>query len=391
MKRILFVDDEQDLLDGLRNALRRERKRWELRFAAGGEAALQEMEREPFDVVVSDMRMPGMDGLTFLAMVQQRYPLVVRIVLSGHADLASVVRASTIAHQYLLKPCEPDVVSGVIERALEIQGVLASEHLRNIVGGLGTLPTRPAMYEALTRALGDPAVEVRKLAAIVIQDVGLSARVLQLVNSAYCGLTHRVSSIEAAITLLGLNTLRHLALTSEVFKAFGGQGGHDMEQLERHAALTARIAHRLASGTKEREVAFSAGLLHDAGKLVILSRAPESIRGALLLAEESGLSALAAEREVFGATHAEIGAYLLGLWDLPHTILEPVAYHHAVDRIGRRGLDVVTMVALADLLAYEVASPPGSARQALEAFTGLGDVESWRVMAQEEARTSALP
>jgi HD-like signal output (HDOD) protein/ActR/RegA family two-component response regulator len=383
VNEILLVDDEPDVLAGLRNVLRRHRSRWNMRFALGGEAALRELEARPADVVVTDMRMPGMDGLALLESIRQRHPRAARIVLSGQAELSAVVRASSAAHQYLLKPCAPEALSSVVERALDIQALLTNERLREVVGGLGTLPSAPALYHALTAAMGDPDVEVKKLAVLVKQDVGLSSRVLRLVNSAYCGLARRVSSIDAAIVALGLNTLRHLALTVEVFRGFGGDGGPAFDELEHHALLTARIARRLAPNPAA-DMAFAAGLLHDAGKLVLMSRTPDLYERVVEESRLRGTTASVVEKELVGADHAEIGAYLLGLWDLPHAIIEPVAHHHALERMGAGGSDTARLVAIADALACETSGlQPANAWW--ETLGSKVDVERWREAARAEA------
>lgn len=376
MNSILFVDDEQDILDGLRSVLRCERARWRMSFALGGEAALAALEAGTFDVIVTDMRMPGMDGLALLEAVRDRHPSVARVVLSGQADLPVVMSASAIAHQYLVKPCEPESLRAVVERALVLQAVLGDPQVRALVGGLGTLPSAPAAYRALSAALGDPDVEIRALAAIVEQDVGLSSRALQLANSAYLGLAQRVSSIEAALRCLGLNTVRHLSLSVEVFRSFGSDAG--LDALERHALLTARIARALAPGGAAGEAAFAAGLLHDAGKLVLLSRAPAAIEPA-----RGGAARAAAERAALGADHAGIGAYLLGLWDLPHDVVEPVAFHHAVVADGRGSRDA-ERIALADALARELAgeaAPDGDGCAAMDALAGSWDLQRCRALA----------
>ncbi|MFL5300903.1 MAG: response regulator [Anaeromyxobacteraceae bacterium] len=385
MNEILLVDDEADILSGLRNALRRNRTRWNMRFALGGEAALRELESAPADVVVTDMRMPGMDGLALLAEVRERHPRAARIVLSGQAELGAVVRASSVAHQYLLKPCEPEALTATIERALDIQALLANDTLRAVVGGLGTLPTAPALYQALTAALGDPDVDVKKLAALVTQDVGLASRVLRLVNSAYCGLAQRVSSIDAAITRLGLNTLRHLALTVEVFRGFDGRGGAAFDELEQHALLTARIARRLAPNPAAADVAFAAGLLHDAGKLVLMSRAPALYERAVEETRRRAESPCVIEKELVGADHAEIGAYLLGLWDIPHAIIEPVAHHHSQPYVNADKGAIVRVVAAADALACEAAAREQFQVIPLETLGSAADLERWREIARAEA------
>ncbi len=389
MNHILFVDDEPDVLEGLRNVLRSERARWEMHFAVGGEAALSELDGKPFDVIVTDMRMPGIDGLALLGMVRTRHPQVARIVLSGYADLAAVARATSVAHQYLLKPCEAGALRAVIERALALQALLANDQLRKVVGGLGTLPSAPSVYQALTAALSDPDVEIKKLAAIVKRDMGLATRVLQFVNSAYCGLAQRITSIESAITHLGFNTMRHLALTVEVFASFGGAGEKAFEQVEGHALLTARLARKLAPKPLNPDVAFAAGLLHDAGKLVLMSRAHAPYWRAVDEARRSGAPSFAAEKEVLGATHAEIGAYLLGLWDLPHDIVEPAAFHHSLDRAGQNGFDMTAVIMLADVLAHDAAGEKGDNSTAvLEKLAAFGDVKAWKEMALAEAKAA---
>jgi HD-like signal output (HDOD) protein len=382
MKSIMFVDDEQDVLDGLRNALRGERSRWSLSFALGAEAALRELAERHFDVLVTDMRMPGQDGLALLRIVRQRHPEVARIVLSGHADLATVVNASAIAHRYLPKPCESGVLRDVITGTLQLQEVLASDGLRQLVGGLGTLPTAPRVYQELTAALADPEVDFKTLAAIVERDAAMAARALQFVNSAYCGLSQRVTSVQAAVRHLGLNTLRHLALTVEVFREFRGAGAGAVERLERHAQLTARIARALATEPRQAEAAFAAGLLHDVGKLVLASRAPDAWARAVE-AGRAGTPLVAAEKALLGADHAEIGAYLLGLWDLPHDILQPVAFHHTA---APGTVDPVGLVAAADALSHEVAGGAGDVPlRPLDERAPAADLAVWRAIAREQA------
>jgi len=350
---LLFVDDERPILNGLRNVLHRDRGRWDLRFALGGAEALALLAEHPADVIVTDMRMPELDGLALLRAVQLGWPRAARIVLSGYADLALVAQASAVAHQYLLKPCDPEVLRTVIERALELQALLGSETLQRTIGELGTLPSTPRLFLDLSEALSDPDVSLTRLAAIVEEDVGLSTRVLQFVNSAYYGLARRVTGIEEALVLLGIGTLRHLALTLEVARTFTGgpRAPLSLEAFERHALLTARIARRIVADQSRAEAAFAAGLLHDCGKLVLMDRLPGPFAEALATSARDGRPLHVVERELLGADHAEVGAYLLGLWGLPHAIVEGVAFHHSEERMTAGSLDTVVAVGAANLLA----------------------------------------
>lgn len=143
MKRILFVDDEQAALDGLRYRLHRMSSKWQVDCVDNGPRAIEQMQRQPYDVIVTDMRMPGMDGAELLEIVSGRWPQAVRIVLSGYADLKQTIRLVPFAHQYLSKPCEPRQLEQVIDRCLLLHDMLHGSHLRTIVGRIRKLPSLP--------------------------------------------------------------------------------------------------------------------------------------------------------------------------------------------------------------------------------------------------------
>jgi putative nucleotidyltransferase with HDIG domain len=209
------------------------------------------------------------------------------------------------------------------------------------------------VYQALNMALADPDVDVKKLAGIVEADVAMTARVLHFVNSAYYGLTRQITSIEEGIVFLGISTLRNLTLTLEVFAAFQGAERlpNAFEEEERHSLLTARIARRIVADAERAESVFAGGLLHDCGKLVLMDRLPGPFAEAQAKAQRDQCAPHAAERAIFGSDHAEVGACILGLWGLPHTIIEAVAFHHSEDRLTKGALDGVVAVAAANRLA----------------------------------------
>jgi len=165
-RRILFVDDEQNVLDGLRNLLRKQRNQWDMLFAISGKAALEELARSPVDVIVSDMRMPGMDGAELLTRVRELYPQTARIVLSGHAERDAIARVVSVAHQFLSKPADATAVRTVVERTCQFQGLMQDEGIRRVVGGLQQLPSLPDTYWQLVRATEDPEVAIAELARI---------------------------------------------------------------------------------------------------------------------------------------------------------------------------------------------------------------------------------
>lgn len=352
MKRILFVDDEQQVLDGLRDMLRKQRKQWEMSFALGGPAALKTLEGASFDVVVSDMRMPSVDGAALLAHVKEHCPTAARIILSGQSDRESVMRALPAAHQFLAKPCDADTLRSVVERACHLQQMLSSSDIRTIVGQLDRLPSTPQTYWDLTNAASRPEAGVVEFAAIVEQDPAMSLKVLQLVNSAYFGLAQRVTSVHQAVSRLGVELLKALALSVHAFGTLKAPPvkGFSLEQLQQHSLLTARVGKCFVPDIKRAGEVFSAALMHDVGKLVLAVGVPELFAAVVQQHVETRRPYYALERETLGVTHAEVGAYLLGYWGLPLPLVEAIAFHHTPSLVAEGSAETLAAVHVADAL-----------------------------------------
>jgi putative nucleotidyltransferase with HDIG domain len=359
-RRILFVDDEQSILDGLRNRLRRKRDQWEMHFALGGQEALVQLAGQPFDIIVTDMRMPGMDGATLLKQVQSLYPDVVRIVLSGHAEFEAALRAVPVAHQFLAKPCDPGVLENVVERACQLQRLVNDAAVRAIVGKVSGLPAMPQLYSKLRSMLADERCAMPDIASVIKQDAGMCAKILQLVNSAFFRLSRPLSRIEEAIGYLGLEAVHRVVLAGELFDQKSGSFGaaRELQSLRTHSLVTATIASQLLPEKKQQEDAFVAALLHDIGKLLIAVHLPEHHKAAVEHAKSHGIGLHAAEVALSGVSHAEVGAYLLGIWGLPYFIVEAVANHHEPGRVDEGAFGVLGAVHVGDVLAHALVDRP---------------------------------
>jgi len=357
MKRILFVDDESKILDAIRRMLYPDKKRWDMEFVTSGEAALEACERGCFDVVISDMRMPGMDGATLLGHIQDRFPGTARIVLSGYSELEMATRAAQVAHRFLTKPCSASDLQTTIERVCTLQDILSGVEMRRVIGSVGELPSLSSVYASLAQAVKNPETPIKEIAAIVEQDMAMTAKVLQLANSAFFGLARTVTSLSAAVSFLGMDTIKNLVLITETFKAFAPDKRipvHEYESLQANAQRTANIAVKLPiTPETPRDVIVLAALLHDIGKLILASKMPEQFCSAHALGQTRGCEPFQAEEELLGISHAEIGAYLLGLWGLPHLAVEAIAHHHRPTRIPHTGFDGCIALYVADLLARE--------------------------------------
>lgn len=390
MKRILFVDDEPKILEGLQRMLRPQRNEWEMAFAPGGEAALAMLEAETFDVIVSDMRMPVVDGAALLEIVREKYPGMLRVILSGYTELEASFRAVPVAHQFLLKPCDPDGLRIAIERATSLLQALNSKMLTGLVGSLQDLPSVPRAFSELRDALADPETSIDRVVKIVEQDVAISAKVLQLVNSAFFGVTREVADIRTAVSYLGISILQNLVLSLEAFRCFNPSKpipGFSLDQFHEHAQLAAKIAGASPGKSKMGGMAVGAALLHDIGKLVIAERAPEHLARAIQGARQEKRPLYAVEEQLIGVSHAEVGAYLLSLWGLPYPLVEAVAHHHHPDRVPQDKLGVLAIVYLSNLLAHELDKQADQAAgfvtdeinpNAVEQAGLSGELETWR-------------
>jgi HD-like signal output (HDOD) protein len=382
-RRILFVDDEQQVLDGLRNLLRKQRNQWDMLFALGGEAALAEMEREPVDVIVSDMRMPRIDGAELLRRVKDIYPQTARIVLSGHAEREAIARVVSFAHQFLSKPSDANTVKAVIERTCDFLALMQDQSIRRVVGAIERLPSLPDTYWELTRATENPETGVGDVAKIIERDPAMSVKVLQLVNSAYFGLPQRTDSITGAVSYLGIDNIKALLVAAHVFGADENQPipGFSIDKFREESVMTAGLARRMVRDAKNRDSAFTAGLVHDVGKLV-LARDRSRPYGDILAKASKTKPLHTVEFEDIGTTHGVVGGYLLGVWGLPFVIAETVAHHHTPSAIVEGNVDVLGAVHLASTLvesSVDGTDPMANLDKAFLERAGLvNDIGKWR-------------
>jgi HD-like signal output (HDOD) protein len=349
MKRILFVDDDPEILDGLRTMLRRRRNDWEMEFAISGDAAIKELEKQPCDLICSDMRMPGMDGAQLLTIVAQRWPAAVRIVLSGYSELAQIVRLVPVAHQYLCKPCETQRLENTLERCMKVQEMLQRTELRELVGRIQRLPTQPKVFQHLCAAIANMDTTATEISNIVASDPAIAAKVLQVVNSAFFRLPRQIAKIQQAVSYLGFAAIRNLALSAEVFsssKALGSKGNFDLEAIQVEAVKTAAVMRALTKDTALADDAFVVGLLHDIGLLILLEVCPEKLQAAYDKSQAESIPLHQAENELIGATHAEIGAYLLAIWGLPYSIVDAVAHQNDPEYVPQSEFDLLACLAI---------------------------------------------
>lgn len=399
--RLLFVDDEPLVLQGLQRMLRPMRNEWEMEFVTSGAAALERMAQTPFDVVVADMRMPGMNGAELLNEVMKRHPQTVRLILSGNADEELIMKCVGITHQYLSKPCDPEALKAAVNRAFDMGVSLNNPKLKQLVGQIDHLPSMPSLYLEMVNQLQDPDVDLGDIANTISKDIAMTAKILKLVNSAFFGLRHQVASSGEAVTYLGINTLKTLVLTIHAFAQFEGQhrDGFSLERLWSHSLHVAATARRIAAAEQgERsllEEAFVAGMLHDTGQLMLVANLPDPYQAVIEQAHASQQPLETVEAAVLGTNHAELGGYLLGLWGLPVPVVEAIAFHHHPRLSRTPGFSALTAVHVAESLCQPTAgpeaTPPGRAPdlEYLAALDLADRLEAWKPLSSDVTVTPA--
>jgi HD-like signal output (HDOD) protein/ActR/RegA family two-component response regulator len=361
---ILFVDDEPRILSGLRRMLRTHRDRWDMSFAEGAEAALAALRTRPCDVIVSDYRMPGMNGAQLLERVRLEYPGIARVILSGQTNEDNLLSIMVLAHEFLTKPSSPEQLVATVERLIDVR-IPTGAGTRPDRADVQSLPSPPHTFVELVKALDNDEASARSIGAVIEQDPAATAKVLQLVNSSAYTVGRKISDVGQAVALLGLQTVRGLVMMHDLIRTFDVAGGLPvawLETLTLHSVETSRLCRLFADGTDWESNAFTAGLLHEVGQLVLASMRPREFSESLAAWRNPDPEAAdtvylcVAESAVIGFSHIDAGADLLRFWGLPDPVIEAVAGHAATVQPAAV-VDASTSVALAHMVVEAELEP----------------------------------
>ena len=400
-KTVLFVDDEPNVLSSLRRVLRREQLK--VLTATSGEEALRTLEQQSVDVIVSDMRMPEMDGATLLKQVRERYPATIRMILTGYSEHESVTRAFAEAdiHQLISKPWVDVELKEIIRNAIEQSERQEEESpgLQRLINAVDALPSLPAIYVAIRKELEEADdSSINRMAGVIAIDPAISAKILQISNSAFFGQRRHVDTVSRAIVVLGVQLVEHLVLATSVFYAFSANRneGFSFEELWKHSlgcGLIARhLAEHLGRDRSCQETALLAGTLHDLGKLVFAAYDHDRYAEVLRLARERRCVVSAAESELLETTHGVVGGYLAEWWNLPAAIVEAIRWHNEPGT--SKDPEFACLVHVADLLAHRLSDSPDASvavpELAAQSYFSPADVEAIEAALDQEAMRQEL-
>ncbi len=334
--RILLVDSDHRTLEDFRRILQPMQHAWELVYVTQGQAALALLADGSVDLLITELHLPDMSGAAVLAETRSRSPQTVRMIYTQRAETAEMLQVVPDAHQRLEKPCRPELLLRAIARTEQLRSLLRNARLVRLISALDRLPSPPLIYFRVLRELHSPDASLRQVGELIAQDVAMSAKVLRLINSAFFGLHQQVTSPAQAVGLLGLDLIRSLVLTIGIFSHYDQPEysplRRSLDSLQQHCLKVAHYARTIAKAEKASETlldeAAVAGMVHDVGKLVLMTSFPQPYAQAALVSIDQRMPQVDAETAVLGATHAEVGAYLLGLWGFSSDVLTACALHH---------------------------------------------------------------
>ena len=332
MNRLLFVDTSPKNLAAY-SMLFADSNDWECRFADCIKASFDELSKDEFSMVVCDIKMPVLNGVPLLETVAQMYPHIIRVVLVPSLSTDYPKHLVKYAHRVLVRPESSESLEDVLLRIYDLYKTIMRPQAIKYIEGIETIPSLPKVYSDLIAELESPSPSVKKAASLISADIGMSASILKMVNSAYFGLSQRIASPEFAVSLLGLDIVQGLVLTAHLFTSFSNAEAKllHLEKIVDHCLITGFLAKEIAIHenlpTAKSDI-YIAGILHDIGKLIFVSHSPKLYRQVIDTATIKKIPLYEAEEEMFGVTHAEVGAYLLGQWGLSELIIELIAYHH---------------------------------------------------------------
>ena len=391
-KRVLIVDDEPQRLAGLSQELAQLCPDWEVSLLNSGNEGLEFLATHPCDVVISDMGMPAMDGAQFLNEVSRRHPAIIRFLMSETQDKQAMMQSAFGSFQCLPHPCAPEILRSAVTRAMALDRWGGTDQMKRLITRIRTFPSIPSLYFEVLKELRSTDASVDRVGGIIAKDLAMCTKMLQVLNSAFYGLPRQITDPIEAVNLLGFEVVKSLVLCIQVFSQFDQikPNYFSIDKLWRHSTAVAQAARRIARFEEMDEAdadeTYTAGLLHDIGKLVLANNFGEQCLEAHKLAREQNTPLWNVEKQIFGVSHAEIGAYLIAHWGLPLVLAETAALHHCPLADEDPRLGTLTAVHAANVLVYDAQADHDGAvvpsiDEAYLARLNLADrVQTWAVL-----------
>ena len=352
-KRIIFIDDSQNILDGLKRSLRKMRDDWEIHFFSFALDALLFIEENDVDVVVSDMKMPQMNGAEFLEKVSEKYPHIVRVILSGQADEEDICRSIFHSHQYLSKPCDHEKLTSIVKKAFVLSNSF-EEHYLKVILGINKFPSQPAVYFDLLEAVNKDKFSLNEIVNITQRDMALSVQILKLVNSSYFGFSKSISQIPAAIAYLGLDIIKSLVLETDMFEPVKNENLKAFELIWAKSKKKAELAKKIAICAELEndliEECYTAGLIHVCGEIIVSINFSGKYEEDMQKRNSQNQQMEKLPEQRWNTSQEKVGASLLSIWGLPESTVDAIGFYKDPKNHCHKVFSALSVLHIADAI-----------------------------------------
>ena len=354
--KILFVDDEKKVLSSLKRLFYNKKEEWEMDFVLGGRDALKQVREIEYDIVISDMHMPNIDGAYLLEQVQAISPYTLRFILSGYTDIDLVKKTLKATHKFFHKPCPKDKLEKIINRVVFLRKLLPDKSLREKINQIGVLPCNPLIYAMLVEALSKS--DLKRFQDTLYYDVCMFLNLFKIIMNSFFVEAKGIYSFFKLLHNIDLSILKTVFLSQEIFLDYSDFTFKDfsINEIWRHsrvvAYLSKTIAENLYKDKKFIEDCFIAGLLHDVGVFLMLLIFKERYLNFL---KNNFYKSDFEKKEIdeFKCSHALLGAYLAGIWGANVNIVEAIAFHANPSLIKKKKLSPLSIVHFAGVFAFK--------------------------------------
>ncbi len=382
--RILIIDEDPKALQDYRDALAPKSGQWTIDYAPCVDEGLRAAQEDKPDVVIAALSIADGHGADILTRFEKIAPDAQRFITATEEDKPKLESTFGSSFQFLPSPCPPARLITEIQRCVAIDNWLGNDRIKKLISKMGEFPSLPPIYLKVVNALNSRDASADAIAQAIAGDLAISAKVLQTVNSSFYGFDEKISNISQAVNILGIDCVKNLVLAIQVFNKMGRTAEQKAitDQLWHHSMSVAVAARRIVAyetkDDKAAEEAYSAGLMHDIGKLVLLNAVPKQFAAARELSNEISIPLKEAEDQVIGCNHAETGAYLLARWGMPANLTEAVALHHEPVNSFGKSFSALAAVHVANAIVHHRQRPdhPGSLLSE-EFLIEIGKADSW--------------
>ncbi|SEG49656.1 HDOD domain-containing protein [Marinobacterium lutimaris] len=355
--KILFIDPHSAFVTW-GSGLVQEGCNWEIVRNDDQRVALELLRQTAFDAVIVGAISSFEREIGILKQVSQIKPKVARILLSPPLSSTKLAKALDVVHRTIFQGASIEEIIASVEQTVLVTRQLYRDKVVRSFGAFRQLPSSPSIYRELSNALSSERTNTRDIAIIVERDPALAVRIIRLVNSSYFGLNRTISSLTEALTLLGVRTVRGLALSGHLNAHYPDDSGWKLfsfDRMNQRALSVARLAQEIATPFAKnnpalKDQAFLAGLLLDVGMLMLAAEQGEGYLKVLRFAARKKQPLHLVERMAYGVTHAELGAYLLDMWNLSPQVVEAVMMHHNPEESVGQTFNALCAVHIADAL-----------------------------------------